>query len=91
MNNIYKRGLFKRFLKDWTEVIFERQQAPTKQLRAFTSVKKEKNDYNVENEKWYPRQLSSGENYNNNKTDDDSDDLLWLLNKQDKQLNERED
>ena len=80
MNNIYKRGLFKRFLKEWAEVIFERQQEPTKKiLRTFASTKQNINNYKDGDEEWYPRQLSSGENY----TDIEYSDLLWKLPKQD--------
>ena len=80
MNNIYKRGLFKRFLKDWTEVIFERQQEPTaKILRTFASTKQNINNYKDADEEWYSRQLSSGENY----ADIEYSDLLWKLPKQD--------
>lgn len=80
MNNIYKRGLFKRFLKEWTEVIFERQQEPTVQiLRTFTTTKQNKKIYKDDDEEWYSRQLSSGENY----ADIEYSDLLWKLPKQD--------
>jgi|UniRef100_A0A6C0ALJ1 hypothetical protein len=83
MNNIYKRGLFKRFLKDWTDIMFERQHEATKQLRTFTCVKNRNNNYEVENEKWFPNQLNSGEDYaiKNNNSDND---LLYLLKKNDK-------
>lgn len=80
MNNIYKQGLFKRFLKEWAEVIFERQQEPTvKILRTFATTKQDKNNYKDADEEWYSRQLSSGENY----TDIEYSDLLWKLPKQD--------
>ena len=92
MNNIYKRGLFKTFLKDWAAIIFERQQEPTKLLRTFTSVKKftsiKKNDYDVGNDQWYPIQLNSGEEYN---LDNYEDDLLWLLHKKDNPFNNSKD
>ena len=59
MNRVYTRGLFKQILKDWEQVMFERQIETSKITRHLTTQNTDKNKYDVENEKWIPEELSS--------------------------------
>ena len=88
MNRVYTRGLFKQILKDWEQVMFERQIETSKITRHLTTQNTDKNKYDVENEKWIPEELSSSVE----KTKEKENDLLHLLpnNSQDV-YNERED
>jgi|MDSZ01.1.fsa_nt_gb hypothetical protein len=88
MNRVYTRGLFKQILKDWEQVMFERQIETSKITRHLTTQNTDKNKYDVENEKWIPEELSSSVE----KPKEKENDLLHLLpnNSQDV-YNERED
>jgi len=79
MNRLYPHGLFKQFLKDWKAVVFETQIEPTKIARNLSTEKKGKNKYDIENEKWFADELSSSEQWVEEKK---QEDLLHLLPKE---------
>ena len=94
MNRVYTRGLFKQILKDWEQVMFERQIETSKITRHLTTQNTGKNNYDIENEKWFPEELSSSEKWIVEKPKEEKEnDLLHLLpnNSCDDVYNERED
>lgn len=89
MNRVYTRGLFKQILKDWEQVMFERQIESSKITRHLTTQNTDKNKYDVENEKWIPEELSSS--VEKSKEEKENDLLHLLPNNSEDVYNERED